>query len=360
MLRCLVIDSGHMASLLCFNSFGVALLTGSCIVRYDQNMADSYLGYSSFQKALESANINVHTPNSLNIGETLDAVCIVFIVIGVLFILLGMMGIIGAFVRLKSLLITYAVVLLVLVVLELTCVVLVTSLRGKLEGWIKDGLKDSIRNNYSGITGNDTDTLRWNFIMHSFQCCGVDRYTDFRALRPLRWSTDVEVDSIVTGKQIPYACCKVKNDNECVLNPNIKTAFIETVIMRNWVTKNTGVMIVVGDIILVTEIVLLVLAFIICCTLRNKDKETDPVETYQLQQMHPESRYQELLNPKCILFVHIINYNQSTSHDEAVELYQPRQSRELFNHDNQPKLNATVVYVSRMHTPVYSVRTNLP
>ncbi|KAL3886999.1 hypothetical protein ACJMK2_026955 [Sinanodonta woodiana] len=282
------------------SSFGVVLLTGSCIVRYDQNMADSYLGYSSFQKALESANINVHTPNSLNIGETLDAVCIVFIVIGVLFILLGMMGIIGAFVRLKSLLITYAVVLLVLVVLELTCVVLVTSLRGKLEGWIKDGLKDSIRNNYSGITGNDTDTLRWNFIMHSFQCCGVDRYTDFRALRPLRWSTDVEVDSIVTGKQIPYACCKVKNDNECVLNPNIKTAFIETgcyQVMRNWVTKNTGVMIVVGDIILVTEIVLLVLAFIICCTLRNKDKETDPVETYQLQQMHPESRNQELLNP---------------------------------------------------------------
>ncbi|KAK3598332.1 hypothetical protein CHS0354_015345, partial [Potamilus streckersoni] len=54
---------------------GASFLIASCIIRYDQNMMDEYLDYSSYQKALESANVKVHTPSSLNIAETLDAVC---------------------------------------------------------------------------------------------------------------------------------------------------------------------------------------------------------------------------------------------------------------------------------------------
>ncbi|KAL3887019.1 hypothetical protein ACJMK2_026975 [Sinanodonta woodiana] len=324
------------------SAYGVALLTGSCIIRYDQNMADSYIGYASFQKALESVNYSVQTPSSLNIGETLDAVCIVFIVIGVLFILIGMMGIIAAFVRLKSLLITYAVVLLVLVVLELICVLLVTTLRGKLEGWIKDGLKDSIRNNYSGINGSDVDTLRWNVIMHSFQCCGVDRYTDFRALRPLKWSIDVELGSIVTGKQFPFACCKVKNNTNCVLSPSNTTAFIDMgcyQVMRNWVTNNTGVIVALGVIILVTELVLVVFAFVRCCLLQKKahekDGEMNPILTYKLPQVHLVSRNRDRVNPSDVFMNPV--YDGPTIPDESIEIYPPRRSRELLNHYNEPR-----------------------
>ncbi|KAK3575788.1 hypothetical protein CHS0354_039245 [Potamilus streckersoni] len=305
-------------------------------------MADNYLSYSSFQKALQSAKVSVHTPSSLNIGETLDVVCIVFIVIGVLFLVLGILGIIGAIFRLKALLITYAVVLLVLVVLELICVILVVTLRGKMEGWIKDALKDSMRNNYTGITGSDVDTLRWNFIMHSFQCCGVDNYTDFRTLPSAKWDTKVKIGFLVYGKQIPYACCKVKNDASCVLRPNNTAAFIERGcyhVMKNWVTNNTGAIVAVGVIILVTEIVLLVLAFMIFCTLRKKayekDGEMDLVVPCRLPQAHLVSRNQDLFNPSGVFMNPV--YDGPTFHDNSIEIYPPRQSRELFNHYNEPK-----------------------
>ncbi|KAK3575790.1 hypothetical protein CHS0354_039247 [Potamilus streckersoni] len=307
---------GFMVMNIIFSAFGVALLTGSCIVGYDHSMADNYLSYSSFQKALETANVNVHTPSSLNIGETLDVVCIVFIVIGVLFLLLGILGLIGAIFRLKVLLIT-------------------------LEGWIRETLKDSIRNNYTGISGNDTDTLRWNFVMHSFQCCGVDRYTDFRTLPAAKWNTEIEYNGLVTGKQIPFACCQVKNDTTCVLKPNSTTAFIKRScyqVMRNWVTNNTGVMVAVGVIILVTEIVLVVLAFLLCCTSRKKtyekDREADPPEPCRLPQAHLVLRNQDLFNPSGVFMNPV--YDGPTFHNHSVESYPPRQSRELFNHYNDP------------------------
>ncbi|KAK3598331.1 hypothetical protein CHS0354_015344, partial [Potamilus streckersoni] len=62
-----------------------------------------------------------------------------------------------------------------------------------------------------------------------FQCCGVDRYTDFRRLPAIKWNIDLDTNDIVAGMQIPFACCHVKNDVTCVLRPNSTTAFIDKI-----------------------------------------------------------------------------------------------------------------------------------
>ncbi|KAL3886997.1 hypothetical protein ACJMK2_026953 [Sinanodonta woodiana] len=328
---------GFLGTNLVFSLLGAALLIASCIVRYDQSMVDKYLDYSSFQNALESANVSVHTPSSLNIGEIFDVVCTAFIIIGVLFLLLGILGIIGVFMRLKSLLITYAVMLLVLVILEIIVVVLVATLRGKMEGWIKDALKDSIRNNYSGINGSDVDTLRWNFIMHSFQCCGVDRYSDFRELPARNWDIEIKFNNIVTGKQIPFACCNVKNDTFCVIRPNSTTAFIEKgcyQVMRNWVAKNTSVLVGVGICVWIIELILVVLAFVfICCKLRKgtyeQAEDLAPIQPYKLPHAHLVTRNQNLFHRSDVISNPA--YVDPVWHDSSVEIFPLRQWRELYS-----------------------------
>ncbi|KAK3575791.1 hypothetical protein CHS0354_039248 [Potamilus streckersoni] len=326
--------TGFIVMTISFSILGAALLIASCVVRFDHNMTDKHLGYFNFQKALQSANVKVHTPSSLNIGETLDVVCIVFIVGGVLFLVLGIMGIIGTIFKLKALLITYAVVLLAVVVLELICVILVATITGKIEGWITDSLKESIRNQYTGITGNDIDTLRWNFIMHSLQCCGVNRYTDFRDLPAKKWIMDIEANSIVTGKRIPFACCKVKNDTTCVLNPNIKTSFIEKgcyQVIRNWVTSYSGVLVGVGVIILVIELILVVLGFVIFCTLRKKTYEGDQnrgqIQHFKLPHAHLLQRNQNMFYPGNALANP--DYEEPVVHDNLENIHLPRHFREI-------------------------------
>ncbi|KAL3886998.1 hypothetical protein ACJMK2_026954 [Sinanodonta woodiana] len=304
--------TGFMGMNISFSILGAALLIASCIVRFDHNMADKNLGYLQFQKALQNANVIVRTPSTLNMGETLHVVCNVFIIIGVLFLLLGIFGTVAAIVRLKALLIT-------------------------METFIIDSLKDSIRNDYSGITGNDLDTLRWNFIMHSFQCCGVNIYTEFRELPAKKWNVAITANNFITGKKVPFACCKVKNDTSCVLNPNNKTSFIAKgcyQVMRNWITNNTGVLVGVGICVLIIEVILVVLAFVIYCALRKKTNEREeeeirPIQRFKLPHAHLVPRNHNLLFPGDANTAPA--YDSPISHEKSVHQY-----KDVLNHYEQP------------------------
>ncbi|KAK3575792.1 hypothetical protein CHS0354_039249, partial [Potamilus streckersoni] len=85
-------------------------------------------------------------------------------------------------------------------------------------------------------------------------------------------------------------------------------------------------------------LILVVHAFIICCTLRKKAKENDedmnPLQPYKLPHAQLESRNQKLFYPSDVISNPV--YEGPTFYDNSVEIYPQRQSRELFNHYNQP------------------------
>ncbi|KAK3598329.1 hypothetical protein CHS0354_015342 [Potamilus streckersoni] len=307
------------------------MLIASCIIRFDQNTMDKYLDYASFQIAMKTSNISANIPTSLNIGETLNTIFIVFVTIGISFLLLGVLGTIGAVRKVKALLVTYAVLLLVFLVLELICVVLLTTIGNKIEGWIKDSLRDSIRDHYVGINGNDTSTLRWNFIMHSFKCCGVENYTDFRPAK--KWGPNIPNGGIVSRRQLlPFACCKVKNDQNCVYYPSSENAYIDTGCyhaLRNWFVDMTDIFVGIGASVFVIELMLVVFVFIICCTLGKQsdyddNEENDAMQPYRVPHEHFRSPKPNLFYPRNPVY----NY-----YDSSVEIYPSRSFKEHTYHN---------------------------
>ncbi|KAL3887002.1 hypothetical protein ACJMK2_026958 [Sinanodonta woodiana] len=268
-----------LASFLCINAFFSVtfrsfMLIVSCIVRFDQNTMDKYLDYASFQLAMKTSNASAQVPTSLNMG---------FIV-----------------------LFQYAVSLILFLVLELICVVLMTTIGDKIEGWIKDSLKGSIRDDYVGINGNDTSTLRWNFIMHSFKCCGADNYLDFKGAK--KWSPHKANGGIIQQTQkVPFACCKDKTDQFCVRSPSSQNSHID-------------------------KLMLVVFVFILCCTLRKQsdhkeNEENDAIPPYRVSQEHFLSPRPNMIYPR----------NPAYSYyDSSVEIYPSHSFRERTYHNNQP------------------------
>ncbi|KAL3886996.1 hypothetical protein ACJMK2_026952 [Sinanodonta woodiana] len=328
--------------LITFNAIGLALMIASCIIRYDRKTADTYLDFSSFQTALQSAKVSI--PNSMDIGATIDPIFIALIVVGAIFLVIGVMGLIGSIRKVKALLVTYAVGLLVLVLMQSVSAVLVATIPEKIENWIKESLKDSIRNDYTGIGGNDTVTLRWNYIMHSFKCCGVDSYTDFVLLEAKRWNRNFAIDNIIQKKRVPFACCINKTDTNCVRNPTNSSAFTEKgcyQILKSWVVNKLNVLIGVGVRILAVQVILTVIAFMMCCTSRKRVDDNDDDDDDKTRRQPNRISHAQLMPRDTNLFypdsvTRNPAYEGPRWHGSSLAIYQPHPWKETANHYHKP------------------------
>ncbi|KAK3598326.1 hypothetical protein CHS0354_015338 [Potamilus streckersoni] len=184
---------------------GIALLIIGCIAKWGEQLTDQYLSevYKTFENAASSINANVDVSN-FNIADVLNDVFIALIVLGVFFFLFGIFGCIGATCRVKVALIVYSGVLIFIILAELVCVILLFTIREKIDGWLKDPMKKQLKDNYSGLNGTDTVTLTWNLLMTNLHCCGVDSYKDFANATKFH-----RKDS--TGTIFPEACCPNKS-----------------------------------------------------------------------------------------------------------------------------------------------------
>ncbi|KAL3887005.1 hypothetical protein ACJMK2_026961 [Sinanodonta woodiana] len=157
---------------------GIALLIIGCIAKWGEQLTDQYLSeiYKTFQSAASSINTNVDVSN-FNIADVLNDVFIALIVLGGFFFLFGIFGCIGATCRVKVALIVYSGVLIFIIVAELVCVILLFTIREKIDSWLKDPMKRQLREKYSGFNGTDTVTLTWNLLMTNLILHVVEVYS---------------------------------------------------------------------------------------------------------------------------------------------------------------------------------------
>ncbi|XP_045208026.1 tetraspanin-1-like [Mercenaria mercenaria] len=255
---------------LLFSLIGIALLVVACLVRFGSDLLDSYLqdAYSAFQKALEDAasdnNINI---SDLDIGDIAGDASLAFIVIGAFFFILGIFGCIGAVCKVKFLLIVYTIVLMTIFIAELVFVILLFTIKSTLDGWIRSPLITKLQDDYTGINGNDTFTLTMNFVMHEFECCGIDNYKEFNNSK--RWKRTID-------QTIPFICCKNSSDTQCVSNPSENNSFIDQgcyEAVNNWLTDHSSVLIGVGTSVAAIQLLLIIFSLVICCQSRKDDDD---------------------------------------------------------------------------------------
>jgi len=117
---------------------------------------------------------------------------ILIIVIGCIVFFIAFMGCCGTIRESKCMMMTYATVLLILLIAEVALVVLFYTHQDQLKDAMEKGLKKS-------LTEYEKEEVRevWDTMQHNFECCGAQSYKDWGA----------------AGVPVPPSCCKSKPCN---------------------------------------------------------------------------------------------------------------------------------------------------
>ncbi|XP_052803805.1 tetraspanin-3-like [Mya arenaria] len=273
-----------------FSVVGIALLVVACLVRFGSGVFDSYLedGYTEFKLAVEIATKGKLDISGLDIGDIVGDAAIAFIVIGAFFFVLGIFGCCGAICKAKSLLVIYAVVLGVIFLAEVIFVILLFTMKSKIDGWIQGPLEDTLNEKYTGSNGSDPFTLTINFVMREFECCGIKGQGDFNSTTSWRRPDPAMV--------VPYVCCMDTNDTNCVTNPTSNNSYTEGCYntVNNWLTDNKNVLIGVGSGVAAVQMLLIICSVVICCQRRREklddsydSKDDIPIQPYRRELPDP-------------------------------------------------------------------------
>lgn len=115
------------------------------------------------------------------------------IVIGVVIFIIAFFGCCGAMKQNACMTTTFSTLLVIIFVLELTVGIVAVVLKHDVEQFLDSRLHETMKQ-YGNSSFNETTAI-WDTIQIQFQCCGVDKYTDWY--------------KIMHDKDLPLSCCKI-------------------------------------------------------------------------------------------------------------------------------------------------------
>ena len=189
---------------------------------------------------------------------------------GAFIILLSLVGCCGAIKESKCLLITYAVIVILITLIQSVGIILSAVYQPTLKTHISIALKPTLR--YYGYDQDLTITEIWDVKMKNLQCCGVDGYKDFIGLN--------------TTSEIAKICCigGPCNTGNIEINGNkavpgcVDKVFSD--LKEQWMHA-----IIVAGVIILTEILGIALALGLSNSLGNHDDE-DEIDGMQMEGRH--------------------------------------------------------------------------
>lgn len=129
---------------------------------------------------------------------------ITVLVVGFISLAIGVLGCWGATRHYGAILFIYAVIIVLIILLEIVGAILAGVFHAKIASTLKDNMNKTVQSDY-GKADEDTVTKAWDSLQYSFSCCGVNG--------PLDWQTSYwkhhgnhSVDATV-----PLTCCVLKN-----------------------------------------------------------------------------------------------------------------------------------------------------
>ncbi|XP_062614982.1 tetraspanin-18-like [Saccostrea cucullata] len=206
-----LINGTVITTCLVFMGVGVVM-----IILPDVGVIDQLIDSSSVMKELKDTLVatglgteNQYSGLSLS-GAFYDIGLMLTVSCGVILIV-AMFGCCGGCCKAKCSLITYIVLTSFLLVVELLMVIIVYS----DEKLVIDSIKEIVLltlNDYTGLTGENVQTLGWNFVMIKYKCCGLIDYKDFKRSN---WTNKVSTSTSEYTLATPIVCCDPlpKSDN---------------------------------------------------------------------------------------------------------------------------------------------------
>jgi len=273
-----------LAGLLMF-AFGISLVAApSKVIAF---LESSGLSFDSFQALSEGQFITV-----------IKASGIFMIVLGIVVALVACLGFFGACCENKCLLITYAVILIIVLLAEIALIIFAAVYNKVFQRDMESTLTKTLVNfgvdvtvmsngsiDYSKVSDNGA---AWIAFQTQFQCCGSHNYTDYEAVTWNRTRCEAPVVCPVPPARaaVPLSCCvltnpskkKVTNINEyknyasCLESASEgdtnRVGCTENFIAeaKVWILRYGKIAIGIAAGIVGLEIILLILTFFLCCT----------------------------------------------------------------------------------------------
>jgi len=121
---------------------------------------------------------------------------IIILIAGLIIVIIGFLGCCGALKESSCMLRTYAFIVGVMLIAEITLGILLLVYPTQAE----DILKDAMTKNFKTYnTSNEANTRSIDGIQHDLECCGVNNYTDWR---DYDWSK---------GENVADSCCRIES-----------------------------------------------------------------------------------------------------------------------------------------------------
>ncbi|XP_059143719.1 23 kDa integral membrane protein-like [Physella acuta] len=209
-----------------------------------------------------------------------DALAYGAIVFGAFILVLALLGCIGACCKVRVLLAVYAIVVIILLIAQVAIVVFVAVKGDFMKDKLEVELQGSLKEYKEDGKGKST---AWSSLFDFLECCGAKDPKDFRNLTFANNAYpfyDSHRPDLFKGRElyIPITCCKAWdysktlstdsfNQNGACLNGTAGKFYnqgcVDSVVDK--VDSNKAILIGVGVAILVIELVVIVMAFFLCC-----------------------------------------------------------------------------------------------
>lgn len=130
--------------------------------------------------------------------NSFSAAAIFLIVVGCIIFIIGFFGCCGAVKENHCMVMTFAVLLGLVFILEIAAGIAGFVLRGKVESMMRKGMTESMdrygKPQYAGVT------KAWDEVQDQFDCCGVNTWKDWEK---------------INSTYVPESCCKVRESATC-------------------------------------------------------------------------------------------------------------------------------------------------
>ncbi|XP_026061928.1 tetraspanin-4-like [Carassius auratus] len=163
----------------------------------------------------------------------------------------GFLGCLGALKEQKCLLMTFFVILLILVLIEVALIVVLSVYHEELDKRAKDDLKEGMKKYLT----NEGMKNSWDNMQKIFKCCGVSNHTDWH-------------NKTSSGK-LPESCCRDNNDR---CNHWEEPCYEKA---KDWLLANMTSVLGFGVCIGVVQILALVFSLLMYCQILRAEKYMD-------------------------------------------------------------------------------------
>lgn len=249
-----------------FTLLGLALLVVGCLLKFNADFITSKASDLLTEIRLDELNVDL--------SSVLNSIALIFIIAGAFILLVGFLGCAGACCKFRPLLVIYAIIVLLLFILQVAAVAVTLTMRSSVDKVLKTALNDTLVKKYKGDNSTETLSIAFNNMFFKFKCCGVDDYMDVKLAT--NWNRNYTVNGNSYTLETPIHCCKdlgnefppqMPNDLTCATNPtqansNYKTSCYEK--MEEFLKLYGTILVVIGIIVWVVEIICIIFAFCIC------------------------------------------------------------------------------------------------